>query len=149
MKLPITDRLAAAFSTALAALLLTIPAAGPWAESQPGERDYSTTRVSEKAAFTATYIPPVTPVPVGKLHTWKLHVEDGKGAAVTDAAIMVDGGMPQHGHGLPTRPRVTQNLGSGDYLVEGLRFQMRGWWVIRFTITAGGATDTVVFNLRL
>ena len=27
--------------------------------------------------------------------------------------------MPQHGHGLPTKPRVTRPLGNGDHLVEG------------------------------
>ena len=55
---------------------------------------------------------------------------------MTDAAITVDGDMPQHGHGLPTRPQVTKHLGNGDYLVEGMKFQMGGWWVVDFTIDA-------------
>ena len=44
------------------------------------------------------------------------------------AAITVDGGMPQHGHGFPTRPRVTRDLDDGTYLLEGMKFSMTGWW---------------------
>jgi hypothetical protein len=57
--------------------------------------------------------------------------------------------MPEHDHGLPTAPAVTRNLGNGDYLVEGLRFHMNGYWELEFTITARGATDTVVIPLTL
>jgi hypothetical protein len=57
--------------------------------------------------------------------------------------------MPQHGHGLPTSPQVTQNLGNGDYLVEGMKFQMPGWWEVRFNILAGGQSDAITFNLTL
>jgi hypothetical protein len=57
--------------------------------------------------------------------------------------------MPQHGHGLPSRPQVTKNLGSGNYLVEGMKFQMGGWWVMDFTINANGQTDAVHFNMML
>jgi hypothetical protein len=61
----------------------------------------------------------------------------------------MDGGMPQHGHGLPTSPRVTRALGNGDHLVEGVKFNMGGWWVVRFAITSSAGTDTVTFNLGL
>jgi hypothetical protein len=83
------------------------------------------------------------------MHQWTLHVESADGQPVEDATITVDGDMPQHGHGLPTRPQVTQNLGNGDYLVEGIKFQMGGWWLMDFTITANGQTDAVHFNMML
>ncbi len=59
------------------------------------------------------------------------------------------GGMPQHGHGLPTKPRITKNLGDGKYLVEGMRFSMNGWWEIKFDIDSGNRKDSVTFNLVL
>ena len=62
------------------------------------------------------------------------------------ARIAVDGGMPQHGHGLPTRPRVTRELGDGSYLLEGMKFSMTGWWEIKLAIDAAEGTDKVTFN---
>lgn len=136
-----------ALSLCLAVAILGCAAPRPG--SKAAGRDYSTTRLSEKGLYKVTFRSLADPVPIGKVHSWRLHVEDARGAAVTDASITVDGGMPEHGHGLPTRPQVTQNLGSGDYLAEGLKFQMRGWWVVRFSVSAGGTNDTVTFNLQL
>jgi hypothetical protein len=115
----------------------------------PDDLDYSTTRLSENRLFSVSYTLSTDTVPVNQMHQWTLHVESADGQPVTDATITVDGDMPQHGHGLPTSPQVPQNLGNGDYLVEGLRFQMGGWWVMDFTITADGQTDMVRFNMML
>ena len=68
---------------------------------------------------------------------------------VVPERITVDGGMPAHNHGLPTQPRVTQNLGEGCYKVEGLRFHMQGHWEMKIGIESGGATDTVIIPLDL
>lgn len=56
--------------------------------------------------------------------------------------------MPDHGHGLPTAPRVTRHLGGGRYLVEGMRFNMSGWWRLKFTVTVP-VPDTATFNIVL
>ncbi len=84
-----------------------------------------------------------------KLQTIQVALRDAKGAAVDGATITVDGGMPEHGHGLPTRPRVTTNLGSGVYVIEGVRFNMGGWWEFKLAIAGQAGTDTVTFNLAL
>lgn len=115
----------------------------------PADLDFSTTRLSETGLYQATIVPAVEPVPVNQIHTWTLHAETAAGEPLTAATITIDGDMPQHGHGMPTRPVVTQNLGHGDYLVEGMKFQMGGWWVIDFTITDGQNSDRVSFNLML
>ena len=65
------------------------------------------------------------------------------------ATFEVDGGMPMHDHGLPTAPRVTEELGGGDYLLEGVKFQMPGHWVVNLSIDASGASDSVTFELML
>lgn len=115
----------------------------------PTDLDYSTTRLSENSSFNVSYIASRGTVPVNQLHQWTLHVETADGQPVENATITVDGDMPQHGHGLPTQPRITRNLGNGDYLVDGIKFQMGGWWVMDFNVTAGGQTDTVHFNMML
>lgn len=115
----------------------------------PANLDYSTTRISDDGLFKVSYTTSTGTVPVNEMHQWTLHVETADGQPVEDATIGVDGDMPQHGHGLPTQPRVTKNLGNGDYLVDGMKFQMGGWWLMDFTITAGGATDAAHFNMML
>lgn len=117
--------------------------------SVPSNLDYSTTRLSDKALFKVSYTASTGTIPVNQMHQWTLHVETANGQPVEGATINVDGDMPQHGHDLPTRPRVTKYLGNGDYLVDGMKFQMGGWWLMDFTITANGQTDAVHFNMML
>jgi hypothetical protein len=83
------------------------------------------------------------------MHQWTLHIETADGKPVQNATIKVDGDMPQHGHGLPTSPRVTKYLGNGDYLIDGMKFQMGGWWLMDLTITADTQIDAVHFNMLL
>lgn len=111
--------------------------------------DYSTTRESENGLYRVSYLTSTGTIPVNQMHEWTLHVEKADGTPVDDATIAVDGDMPAHGHGLPTSPRVTQSLGNGDYLLEGVKFQMPGEWIMDITITANGQTDTVQFNMLL
>jgi hypothetical protein len=105
-------------------------------------------RRSAAGAYTASIIPDGTLV-VRKLQSVRIAVADSTGRPVEDASIAVDGGMPAHGHGLPTQPRVTRALGNGEYLVEGLRFNMGGWWELRLHVDSGLGRDSVTFNLDL
>lgn len=134
---------------ALLALLIVAGGLALWMSYVPTDLDYATTRSTAEGLYTVSYRPDLGSVPVNQIQIWTLHVETPAGEPVTDATISVDGDMPQHGHGLPTRPQVTQHLGNGDYRVEGLKFHMPGWWVMDFVITAGGQTDQVRFNMLL
>lgn len=115
----------------------------------PANLDTSTTRTSENGIYKVTIKPDIAPIAINKIHTWTLHVETRDGKPVENAVITVNGGMPQHGHGLPTEPKVTQYLGEGNYRVEGVKFQMTGWWEVKFDVTSQGKTDKVTFNLIL
>ncbi len=115
----------------------------------PADIDYSRTRTSAAGLYRATIVPQGGSIPQGKLQSWTLHLENAAGAPVDSASVAVDGGMPQHGHGLPTRPQVTEYLGNGDYRVEGLKFHMPGWWIVEFDIASGDQTDHVTFSLIL
>jgi hypothetical protein len=115
----------------------------------PKDLDFSRTRTSESGVFRATIVPQGDTIPQGRLHRWTLHLETAGGAPVDGCTITVDGGMPQHGHGLPTKPRVTRALGNGDHLVEGMKFNMGGWWVVKFRVASASGRDSVVFNLKL
>ena len=115
----------------------------------PGDLDYSRTRASEGGRYRATIRPQGDSIPRGRLQRWTLHLETAAGTPVDSAAVAVDGGMPQHGHGLPTKPRVTRALGNGDHAVEGMKFNMGGWWVVKFRVSAAPGRDSVVFNVKL
>jgi uncharacterized protein (DUF58 family) len=115
----------------------------------PADLNYATTRLTDNGLYRVAYTAPAEVLPINEIHTWKLHVTTPDGRPVENATITVDGDMPQHGHGLPTRPQVTQYLGNGEYLVEGMKFQMGGWWIVEFDITVEGQTDHVTFNLML
>jgi YtkA-like len=117
---------------------------------KPGNpQDYARTRTSQSGLYTATILPQGDSIPRGKLHRWTLHLETATGVPVDSASMTVNGGMPQHGHGLPTTPRVTRALGHGDHLVEGMKFNMGGWWVVKFHVNAAAGADSLEFNLKL
>ena len=115
----------------------------------PANLDYSRSRASERGLYRATIRPQGDSIPQGKLHRWTLHLETAAGVPVDSASFTIDGGMPQHGHGLPTKPRVTRDLGDGDHLVEGMKFNMGGWWVVKFHVDASAGRDSLVFNVKL
>lgn len=115
----------------------------------PQDLDYGRVRTSEAGLYRGTIRPDGDSIPKGKLQKWTLHLENAAGEPVDVAKITIDGGMPQHGHGLPTKPLVTAQLGSGDYRVEGMKFNMGGWWVVKFRVNATPGADSLVFNLKL
>jgi hypothetical protein len=115
----------------------------------PEDLDTSTELVSSQGIYRVAYSPQPGSISVNQIHSWILHVENTEGIPVENAEIHVNGDMPGHGHGLPIIPQVTKYLGNGDYLVEGMKFHMPGWWYAEFTITANGKTDLVTFNIIL
>jgi hypothetical protein len=104
-------------------------------------------RTAAQGRYVAT-LQPDQPLQVRKLQSVRFTVTDANGKAIDGATVAVDGGMPQHGHGLPTKPRARQ-LAEGVYEIQGLRFNMGGWWELRLAITTPSGTDTVTFNLAL
>lgn len=105
--------------------------------------------VLAEGELRVTYATPAGPPDINRIHSWILHVESADGVAVENAIIEVTGGMPEHDHGLPTRPRVTEELGGGDYRLDGVRFHMRGYWEIEVTVTTENGKSVVVIPLRL
>ena len=135
-------------ASATAGALLLLTACSHYRGSVPSP-DIGMAKLSAHQLYRAAVRPGAVPIPVRRLQSWTLHVETADGSPVDAATITMNGGMPQHGHGLPTTPQVTRALGNGDHLVEGVRFNMGGWWVVRFAITTSAGTDTVTFNLGL
>lgn len=115
----------------------------------PADLDLSLTRATEQGLYVGTLEPSSNPIPVGIIQSWTVAVTTGDGQPVEHAALSIDGGMPQHGHGLPTEPKVTEELGGGRYRIEGMKFNMPGWWTITLEISGAAGTDSATFNLTL
>jgi hypothetical protein len=105
--------------------------------------------VSEEGHYVGSWTSDPAVPPINLVHQWLLHIETPDGQPVEGATITVGGDMPAHGHGMPTQPEVTADLGGGDYRVEGMAFQMGGYWIIDVTVTAAGETDLIRFGLEL
>ena len=90
---------------------------------------------------------------INELHQWVLVLSDLEGQPVSGIDVQFTGHMPGHVHGLPTQPRITEELAPGVYKISGVKFQMRGWWVIEFRLSSGaesaGDIDSLRFNLHL
>ena len=128
------------------AFALTVLAATAGCMSAPSDLNLSLTRPTAESKFVVTLQPPVKPAAINQLHSWQVKVATPAGVPIAHARIKVDGGMPQHGHGLPTRPQVTQELSGGTYVIEGMKFSMTGWWEIKLAIDTQNGTDKVTFN---
>jgi hypothetical protein len=114
--------------------------------SPPKDLDLTLRHASTQGRYMVQMEPPVAPLAINQMHAWQIKLTSPDGAPVRNARIAVDGGMPQHGHGLPTRPQVTREVAAGTYLMEGMKFSMTGWWEIKLAIQAADGSDTAVFN---
>lgn len=114
--------------------------------SQPSDLDLSLRHPTAQGRYVVQLEPPAAAPAINQIHAWQVKLSSRDGTPVRQARIAVDGGMPQHGHGLPTRPQVTREVADGTYLLEGMKFSMTGWWEIKLAIQAAEGADTVVFN---
>lgn len=101
------------------------------------------------ADYVVTWTTPEGSPVINRMHSWVLHIETQEGLEVEGAVVDVEGGMPKHDHGLPTKPRVTKELGDGNYKLDGMRFHMAGYWEIVVSITTDAGTSTVTIPLQL
>jgi hypothetical protein len=112
----------------------------------PAGLDLSLDRASTAGTYRVALVPPATMPAINQMHSWKVRLASPDGTPVHGATFAVDGGMPQHGHGLPTQPRVTREQPDGTYLLEGMKFSMTGWWEVKLAIQGPLGADRVTFN---
>ncbi len=113
----------------------------------PADLDRSWRHASEERRFIVSIHNTERWTTLNRIHNWTVTVLTADGKPVEQAEIRFEGGMPAHNHGFPTEPRVTRHIGSGTYLVEGVKFSMAGWWEFVFYIRSGDVKDRVRFNV--
>ncbi|WMP18690.1 hypothetical protein [Thiothrix lacustris] len=70
-------------------------------------------------------------------------------ALPSDLLIAVDGGMPAHGHGLPTAPQAVPTHNPGEFRIDGLKYSMLGEWILGFLLHSAASDDKIVFRFTL
>jgi len=84
--------------------------------------------------------------PVSGHNNMKMSIHDDKGAAVVDAAVIVDYGMAAM-PGMPPMAYKAKTELKGTEYTAVLNFSMSGPWYVNIKITRGGKTQTVKFNV--
>ncbi len=114
--------------------------------TQPKDLNLALDKPSAAGVYHVTLVPPAQPPAINQMHSWTVKLANQAGAPIPGARFAVDGGMPQHGHGLPTQPRVTRELAAGTYQLDGMKFSMTGWWELTLGIASPLGSDKVTFN---
>ena len=91
--------------------------------------------MSANGHFHLRVLPEDGKVPLNSHHSWIIEVESDVGDPVELRGLAVSG--------------VTEYLGGGRYMVDGLMFNMHGEWQLNLSLSDGVAQDhaTLVFNL--
>ncbi|OEO28078.1 hypothetical protein VW23_006395 [Devosia insulae DS-56] len=113
----------------------------------PADLDLARTQTSAGGSFVATVAP--GDLAIDRQMTWQFDIKDAQGAPIAASALRVDGGMPLHGHGLPSQPSAPQSLGGTLYEVGGIRFSMPGWWVVKVHRATPDGDDIAEFNFLM
>ena len=123
----------------VAALALLACAAAPAAEPLSA--------TSAEGLYRVSLLPLESPVPINAFHDWELRIETTDGKPLEPRQLAVFGGMPGHGHGLPSSPEITERLEPGRYRVSGMRFNMAGQWELFVGVTGPAGPDKARFEI--
>lgn len=135
--------LAAGLSLAAAGVLAMMTLA------PPTDLDLALDKMGADGHYRIAIAAGLDPLTIGTMHTWTVSVTMSDGTPVSGATVGMDGGMPQHGHGLPTKPRMLRETAPGQYLIGGMKFSMPGWWTLTVDVDGAEGADAATFNLVL
>ena len=91
----------------------------------------------------------LSPLRINQIHSWHVRILDGDRKTVAVEQLQINGGMPEHDHGLPTQPQITATLDNGDYLLEGVRFHMQGLWLLQIDLQHDSSEDSAAIEFVL
>jgi hypothetical protein len=139
----------------LAGLLIALGVVGCGGGSDSGDSGpepapaWAAEAPSQRGSYRIAVRPRDASAPRSQLHEWIVRVARSDGAPARLRHVGFDGGMPAHRHGFVTAPRVTRDLGGGEFLVEGVKFHMPGAWELRVSVIDADGADGAVFPISI
>lgn len=106
--------------------------------------------VTRDGLYRVTWMPIGGFVPVNEHFELDVTVArtDEARTPVSNASIVVDCQMPDHGHGMLREPR-SEALGDGRYKVRGMLLHMGGHWTVALNVIVDGIAATADDTLDL
>jgi hypothetical protein len=94
---------------------------------------------------------------MGELFSVSTTLMDAEGKPLEQGSVSVDARMPQHGHGMTTRPVADPGRCEGTvcshpegiYRMDGMKFHMQGEWTVVFTVEGPAGPDQAEARYRL
>ncbi|MEZ4279455.1 MAG: hypothetical protein R3F21_07565 [Myxococcota bacterium] len=91
---------------AIGAVLVAV-GLGLWARSVATTPDLALSKASDGGLYQVDFAPKSLPFHREVFHRWIVTLRTRTGVPVEHARLTFGGGMPGHGHGLPTQPQQT------------------------------------------
>lgn len=106
--------------------------------------------VTRDGLYRVTWMPLGGFVPVNEHFELDVTVArtDEAHTLVSNASVVVDCQMPDHGHGMLREPR-SEALGEGRYKVRGMLLHMGGHWTVALNVIVDGIASTADDTLDL
>lgn len=118
--------------------------------AQPVDTDSFPMRtISSDGSYVVVCRPRPDPIPLNELFELDLFVLHPRlRTPVGEVRVMVDADMPEHRHGMNTRPQIRPNP-DGSLRVSGMHLFMPGYWEIYVDIERDGVIERAQFGLTL
>ncbi len=110
---------------------------------------YQETVISNRGAYSLTFSTKENVIPLRNMHSWNVTFKTKDGKEFIPGNLSISGGMPSHGHGLPSEPNFTRVLKDKSLLLEGVLFNMTGEWELRVTLTGPSGLDIATLEFTI
>jgi hypothetical protein len=144
-----------------ALLALLMGCTGPSADAPVSEPAWGAERPTQLRRYLVSLeFTPADP-PMGELFEVVAHVKARDGTVLEDCVVKLDARMPDHGHGMETKPiddpGVCPPTGTpgpckhagGVYTTTGFKFHMPGRWAVTVDVSGSEGIDSTAFDYEM
>lgn len=102
---------------------------------------------TSQGSYAVRIDPLPAPIPLNELFSLNVAIEP-QGDVESPDAVVVDADMPEHKHGMNTKPVGTRKDES-TWTIEGMLFHMPGAWELYVDVDAGGIVERAVIPIEM